>query len=270
MKQTKPQKVKNNYLGSQNSNKNRTYTHPKKISQKKVLDSKKVYGNKSKKTTLRHHKKGKKIYKHLLTLLIIFILCTFLVSYLINKFEKEIKPIVISLANAYVNTLIDTQIENSLPKVVLENASENESFYKYEVDNEGYITFFEVNNYLVNTISTALRRDLNNSLENTVEKFFSINITEVLFTEYFSGIGPDYKIGVIPVAYSKVNYVTNYTTLGVNQTKFEISLEIVSDVKIISPLLDDTITVKRNIVLVDTIISGKVPSNFGVVGSSTN
>ncbi|MFV0519744.1 MAG: sporulation protein YunB [Lachnospirales bacterium] len=205
----------------------------------------------------------KKKYKGTLTLYFTTLLITtILTSYIIDKIEKKIEPLIYELARVYSINLLNTLSSEIINDEIISKNYNSTDFYTYKTDEEGYITLFEVNSILINEIATKMNVSLQKELIDSTEKIISIPIGEVFFVEYFSDFGPTYKYGIIPIGYASIDYDTTFVSIGVNQTNFQVYLNIEADMKIVNPLYEKEFTVDKKVVLLDTMISGKVPEGF--------
>ncbi len=200
--------------------------------------------------------------KLVITYVLLLVLTTATTSKIISSFETLIEPLVYELAQVYSINLLTTIVDDIIREELIEENYKTSDFYNFQIDKDGYITVFEVNNLLINHLTTKISNSLQSSLIDTTEKVISIPIGEVLFVEYFSDIGPVYKYGIIPIGYGKVNYETVFESIGVNQTNFKVFLDISVSMKIVNPLYEKDFVVEKQVILLDTMISGKVPSGM--------
>ncbi len=211
----------------------------------------------------RYKKKSKhKFAKLFITYMIILATTTYATSKVIQSFETLIEPLVYELAQIYSINLLTTLVDDIIEKELIEEEYKTSDFYNFQIDKEGYITVFEVNNLLINDLTTKISNSLQSKLIDTSEKIISIPIGEVLFVEYFSDIGPSYKYGIIPIGYGKVKYETVFDSIGVNQTNFKVFLNISVSMKIVNPLYEKDFVVEKDVILLDAMISGKVPTGM--------
>lgn len=207
-------------------------------------------------------KKKNLILRTIKIYIIIFIVTVITTALIIEKLEERIEPLVYELAQVYSINLLNTLIAKTTREEILEKNYVNSDFYSYKVDEEGYITLFEVNSILINNITTNISTALQKELIDTSEKFISIPIGEVFLVEYFSDFGPTYKYGIIPIGYGVIDYETKFTSVGVNQTNFQVFLNVKADMKIVNPLYEKDFTVEKKVILLDTVIGGKVPNGL--------
>jgi hypothetical protein len=67
---------------------------------------------------------------------------------------------------------------------------------------------------------------------------------------------------MLPTGNALVNYESRFGAVGINQAHFEVWLTVVSTIRIINPVQSSTVTVIREVSLVDTVISGVVPDTY--------
>ncbi len=198
--------------------------------------------------------------------IIIFMSITMFTFYGLNKlaiaFEEKIEPYIMATSEVYLNRAIEAILYNAILDAMKTKKFSVEDFFTYDVDSEGYVTFFSVNNLLINELTTYIRANLYEQLGSGEEKFFAVPVGEILFSDYFSDFSFDYKFGVIPIGYTNVNYYTDFQTMGVNQTKLSVYIVADATVRIVNPLVENEIKVSKSIVIFDSIINGKVPSGM--------
>ncbi|MFV0439991.1 MAG: sporulation protein YunB [Lachnospirales bacterium] len=216
-------------------------------------------GRKKRKLKIKSRKR-KIIKKVFVIYLIILSVTIFATSKIIDAFEEKIQPLVFELARVYSLNLLNNLIADIIEEEVVSKNYTSENFYSYEIDNEGYITVFEINNLLINDITTKISNSLQEKLIDTTETVITVPIGEILFVEYFSNVGPSYKYGLIPIGYGNVDYDTEFNSIGINQSNFKVYLRVNAGMKIVNPLYEKEFTISKEVVLLDTMISGKVPN----------
>ena len=64
-----------------------------------------------------------------------------------------------------------------------------------------------------------------------------------------------------PIGYTETKYISDFTSAGINQTNHKISMEVITNVRIIIPLNSKDIEVKKQVPISETIIVGRVPES---------
>ena len=79
---------------------------------------------------------------------------------------------------------------------------------------------------------------------------------------FFANIGPEIPFTLIPMGAVKVDYDSQFLSVGINQINYKIWLNIAMELKIVNPLYQENITLERKIMLADIVFSGKVPEHY--------
>lgn len=61
---------------------------------------------------------------------------------------------------------------------------------------------------------------------------------------------------------AEVDYETEFTSAGINQTNYKIWLTVNITISLVNPLYDRKANLSRKIMLADTVIKGDLPSNY--------
>lgn len=113
-------------------------------------------------------------------------------------------------------------------------------------------------NMFINEVSTRLSEVL---LDNNIDKVY-IPIGIFFGIEALANKGPMFPVSIYPMSNVTVDYETAINSVGINQTNFEVYLNINSFVKIVNPLQETTANVSRKVAIVNTVIRGEVPSQY--------
>lgn len=184
----------------------------------------------------------------------------FLIFCIFNIFNNNIKPTIISLSetNAKKIALVATT------KAINENIKDikYDDLINLEKDKEGKISSISTNvmqmSKLSNEISIAVYENIINQKENELD----IPIGIIFNNNILGGYGPNVKIKMLPTGSNKVDFISDFESVGVNQTKHRILLRATTSVKIIAPFLIEKQDYISDIVLAETVIVGDVPTSY--------
>ena len=127
-------------------------------------------------------------------------------------------------------------------------------------DNQGKVTMIQSNTGLMNSIASDIAGEIQKELQTMSSSKISIPIGNALNSRLISG--PRIKLDLQPHGNVSASFSTDFLQSGINQTVHRVYLTITTDVKIVFPLISDTVTVKVNIPIAETIIVGDVPENY--------
>ena len=226
---------------------------------------------------LKRRKRNNKINK-LIILLILIIICVYLV---INIFDKRVRPILLSYAEAESRKLTTLIINKAVTKQIALNM-EPDNLYQIETNSSNEINIVSYNSVVVtkilNSITNLVQLNLKAIEEGNVDllelpdnyntdKLKQGIIYEVPFgaitkIAFLSNLGPK-----IPVRLSLIGDVTsgirsNLSEYGINNALLEIGVNIEVTCRINMPFISKQIKVDNTVPIVIKLIQGKVPEYY--------
>lgn len=166
----------------------------------------------------------------------------------VRQLNRAVLPTVISIASLTVQNKVSEAIINSVNETMAYRNLTTQDFYKRSGDN------ILVNTVLVNEICAEIAVKLSNQLMNMELQEITVPMGAALGIEFFANMGPEYSISVLPMGTAIVDYETSFELIGINQVKFELWLNVESNVQIVNPLQSSSFTVRRRVAIVNTVL----------------
>ena len=101
-----------------------------------------------------------------------------------------------------------------------------------------------------------------NGLSDMISSGVNIPVGSVSGITFLSGKGPNLNVAVIPVGAVDARLRSEFSEIGINQTIHKIYLSLDSTIKIIIPGAGNTIKSSSEVLLVESVIIGKVPDTY--------
>ncbi len=187
----------------------------------------------------------------LLGVIIIFICISFL---------RTISPIIVNISEEEVRAVTSNAVREATIDVLNRNLKVPPEIINY--DNEGNISSVQVNHVLINNIVQECGLSTQNKLAQLGMRGIDIPIGSLSGFVFFAGKGPNVNIKILPVGSVHVEIKSEFISRGINQTNHKIYLSINSDVNIVLPGSNNSITALAEIIICDTVIIGKIPSVY--------
>ena len=89
-----------------------------------------------------------------------------------------------------------------------------------------------------------------------------VPVGSIVGSQILSQIGPYVDLKVLPIGMSRVNFKTEFESMGINQTKYKVYLEMDSQARVLAPFTINNINVQNTILVAEAIIVGKVPNAY--------
>lgn len=196
--------------------------------------------------------------------------------------RRSFKPLVVLLILAALLTLPFTVVEMNLKDTILAMArvraeqaaikaiqeAVNEKIaraveYKdlifIRTDNNGRVVLMQANTIKINNLAADTTLEIQQSLAKLEGTTVPIPLGQALNSKLLASYGPKIKVTLVPMGTVKVKVEDDFQQAGINQTRHRLYLHVFSRVKIVIPLVSDTVEVASQIPIAETIIVGEVP-----------
>lgn len=197
--------------------------------------------------------------------LIVIIAC---VAVLVLWIDAAARPVIESMA-AYQAKVFATRIINNAMLAQMESAGINYSeLVKITRGNDQEVMSIETDMAAMNRLKTHMSDAVIAQLGKNENRKISVPLGTIIGNQFTSGRGPLVEIKILPVGYVQSEIYNEFTSAGINQTLHQIMLRVTVQIAAILPgyhVKTDTVT---NFCLTETVIVGKIPQGFAVVGNT--
>lgn len=176
--------------------------------------------------------------------------------------NKEVMPVVRSMARSEAKTIAVKSINIGVNKTLKANKVTTQDLLFYDYNDAGEIVSWNVNSIRINELCTDIAEIITEELNETGDIQLKIPIGVLAGAHMFSNVGPNINVKVLPKGTANIDYKNQLRATGINQVNHVVWLEIELQMQIIVPLSSEEMLVKRRVVLVDKVISGKVPTHY--------
>ena len=174
--------------------------------------------------------------------------------------ERRVLPVALALAEAQARQRVTLWMDEAVEKAETElglsaaallgpgpGAAENA---------------FTVDAMAVNRLAVAVSRNLNERLLAEEAERVGIPLGAALGPGLWAERGPRLWFSLRPAGACTVDYGTEFTAVGINQTHFQAYVEARVSLRLVNPLGREEIQMSRRVVLVETVLSGRVPEKY--------
>lgn len=172
-----------------------------------------------------------------------------------------VNPIIIQTSEAQIRTLAIKAIGSAIYEIVNQN-DVYDSLIKITYDNEGKIRLIQANSISINYLNRSLTKLAQQKLEQIGDVGIDIPIGSFSGLPIFVGRGPSINIKLLPIGAISSNFSSEFTTAGINQTNHKIYINLSSNINIILPTFNQTVTTSTQVLICENIIIGEIPSTY--------
>ena len=163
--------------------------------------------------------------------------------------EEKVRALTVSTVNAAVSSVLEAE-----PSFV--------DMVEYGHDANGDLNSIKINATRVNAVMQRSVQKTQNGLSDMISSGVNIPVGSVSGITFLSGKGPNLNVAVIPVGSVEARLRSEFSEIGINQTIHKIYLSLDSTIKIIIPGAGNTIKSSSEVLLVESVIIGKVPDTY--------
>ena len=210
-------------------------------------------------------RKCKIIKKHRLIKFLIALIFVFgaILTYYYLRIAPLVTNIVIENTRMKVSEAIDDMTDRQLQN------TNYEDFVIVRYDNEGKMTFFQVNSINVDLFArkvTALIREEMSKFENDG---INIPIGTVSGVPFLSDLGPEITLNILNLGVVDADFTSEFISAGVNQTIHRLYMKIIVNMKIILPGYSLSFDNSSTVIICESVIVGDVPFGDIQISSGT-
>lgn len=200
-------------------------------------------------------KKSRKRIVFVLVLLIIA-LCAGL-----HIFLKRAEPAFVAQSSNYSNTAFTDLVNKCVINIA--QTDEYSDFFEIITDDSNRITAIEANTSQINIIKSKLLIDIQNALNADYPAYLNIPLGSLSGYYLLSSIGPNIPVKVVPISIVNGTFDEEFVSVGINQVKHKIYLDISVDMLYSGYLLHETERIVTSVPIAETVISGDIPEYYG-------
>lgn len=169
------------------------------------------------------------------------------------------------IAVSDASDVLTMKINSTIAEVMEDGGYAPDYFVTMEKNDRGEVTAVSANMAHINALSAEILARVSGSAENdilTVE----IPCGNLSGLSLLMGRGPKVPVKLIMLTSSGVEFNNSIVTAGINQTKHQISLDVIIDADVLVPWGKRSTQVRTQVLIADTIVVGQVPGTYLSIG----
>ena len=191
---------------------------------------------------------------------LICIVSAVLLAFLVY-FQTNVTRVLISVSEATMRSSAVDAINSAVYKTLGSNPS-YEELVKIERDGNGNVAALSANALKINKIARDTASLSQKILQETGESGVMIPIGALTGIEALAGVGKRINIDILPVCSVVCSFSSVFESVGINQTKHSIYLNVVADISIVMASRTDNFAVQTDVLAGECVIVGKIPDTY--------
>jgi sporulation protein YunB len=194
-------------------------------------------------------------------LLRIFLLVVLLLTAFFLVLQNNLSQVILDMAYADAYAMAVNAI-NSAVADVMRTGITYEDLIKVHINGEGVVTMFQANTVRMNELSTQTALKAQEKLQDVRNKVIYIPLGAAFGINFLAGSGPRIPVKIVPIGAVSTQFVTEFESAGINQTRHKISLAVRTTIRMVIPTGTKLVDLNSNVAIAETIIVGQVPDSF--------
>lgn len=176
--------------------------------------------------------------------------------------NKEVMPVVRSMARNESKVVAIKYINTSVSKTLNSHKVTTQQLLSYDYDKQGEIISWNVDSIKINELCTDIADAIVEDMSDMGDIPLKVPMGALSGSHMFSNVGPKINVKVLPNGTPNIDYKNQLRATGINQVNHVVWLEVELNMQILVPFSSEEMIVRRKVVLIDKVISGKVPSHY--------
>ena len=200
-------------------------------------------------------KKGKRRWiKWLVALALISILIFF-------YFQRNVTRVLISISEATMRASTTIAVNDAV-YYTLSDDMRYDDLVTVTRNDLGDIVGLSANSLKINKIARDTASISQSNLKNLSLNGIPVPLGALTGIEAFAGLGPSIHFRIIPVSSVSCGFSSSFESVGINQTKHSIYLNVIADISIVMPSRTENFAVVTDILVGESVIVGAIPDTY--------
>lgn len=176
-------------------------------------------------------------------------------------FQRNVTRVLISISEATMRASTTVAVNDAV-YYTLSDEMRYEDLVSITRDDAGNIVAVAANPLKINKIARDTASISQSNLKNLSLNGIPVPLGALTGIEAFAGLGPSIHFRIIPVSSVSCGFSSAFESVGINQTKHSIYLNVIADISIVMPSRTENFAVVTDILVGEWVIVGTVPDAY--------
>lgn len=207
--------------------------------------------------TIRQRKRRSRKRRFFTLLLVLLSLAVLLLIH----FQKNVTRVLLSISEATMRASTTVAVNDAV-YYTLSDEMRYEDLVTVTYDSDGNISAVAANPLKINKIARDTASISQSNLKNLSLNGIPIPLGALTGIEALAGLGPNIYFRIIPVSSVSCDFSSTFESVGINQTKHSIYLNLIADISIVMPSKTANFAVATEILVGESVIVGTIPDAY--------
>ena len=184
-----------------------------------------------------------------------------LIILLFIYFQSNVTRVLISISEATMRASTTVAVNDAV-YYTLSDEIRYEDLIKLTKNEAGEIIAVAANPLKINKIARDTASISQSNLKNLSLNGIPVPLGALTGIEAFAGVGPNINFRIIPVSSVTCGFSSTFESVGINQTKHSIYLNVIADISIVMPSKTENFAVRTDVLVGEWVIVGEIPDVY--------
>ena len=184
-----------------------------------------------------------------------------LIVLLFIYFQRNVTRVLISISEATMRASTTVAVNDAV-YYTLSDEIRYEDLVKLTRNEGGEIIAVAANPLKINKIARDTASISQSNLKNLSLNGIPVPLGALTGIEAFAGVGPNIHFRIIPVSSVTCGFSSTFESVGINQTKHSIYLNVIADISIVMPSRTENFAVRTDVLVGEWVIVGNIPDVY--------
>lgn len=175
---------------------------------------------------------------------------------------QVVQPSIEALAEIKAKEMVSYAINEATCKQFFKEATNIEELLIINTDNEGNIELVQSNTVAMNILAAELGKEIKHMYREMEPSEIKVPLGTVLGSQLMSQADLNVRLKVLPISVSDIEFLSEFESQGINQTKYKVYLSLSSRVRIMAPFSSKNLEIHNMVLVAEAVILGKVPNSY--------
>ncbi|MGQ9556834.1 MAG: sporulation protein YunB [Desulfurispora sp.] len=184
--------------------------------------------------------------------------------------DAALRPAFFRLA-AYRTSQLATAVVNQAVQEELEAGNyQYQDFINVHQDQQGRVVLMQANTVRMNMFATRVSLAVNRRLASLPQQTVMLPLGLITGLTWLADYGPRLAVRILPAGELRVSWQDKFEAVGINQTRHVLALCLVTDIKLVAPVWNETVPLTTTVPVAESVVVGDVPRVYlGLPGWQT-
>ena len=203
--------------------------------------------------------------RFLLTVLFLLVLLIVLLSLSVALLSVNMRPAMTALAIARIRSVAARAMNDAILESMGDETNYARLIQVHESSERVYM--LQANTHKMNILAADCAEAAQERIAQMGDQGISIPIGTITGISFLAGKGPSLKVTFSPAGSVQSEFNSEFVSSGINQTLYRVNLLLTASVRLVMPGVSETISVRAEAAIAESIIVGDVPEVYTNVAS---